>query len=149
MTQQANVFIPYRRISFDSALAPEVLGRRLRELKDAWNFSGNIWSDGFRLSERFSRKRIGEMYRPWVDGSITAGSQGGSRVVAIMSLHPIELAFICAILLAVSLSMIGYWASGWPFIVALAAGHVAGCTLAFTPSARRAEELLRAAGKAG
>src|SRR5262245_56990152 len=98
-TRQSDMFlIPYRRFDLESHLPPAVVSQRLRDMKDDRGFGGNVWGQGFSLSERVGRARLTELYAAQVQGSFSVGSRGGTRISAIMSLHPLELAVVlCAI----------------------------------------------------
>ena len=139
--------LPIRRFVFDSTLPPSEFRRHLSELKGERDYSGNVWQGGFSISERLGH--VNELYRPWVRGSVLPASDGGSRVTAVISPHPVEVILTAVVPVLCVLSSRPGWFGAIFGLCVLFILHVVLWLLVFAPAATRAEDLLRASGTAG
>jgi hypothetical protein len=138
--------IPYSRVSYVSALPPTELTRRLRELMQDRGFGGNVWHDGFSLGDHDPGRNS---YAPIVRGTIIPLAGIGSRVSAVIAWHPVITILYLAVVVTIALASVRDWRDAVLLFFMLLVAHTALCIVGYAPIARRAHDLLCAAGEAG
>ncbi len=136
------LLIPYARITCASGAPPDAVIAVLQQCttRGAWPwqrgeavFRGTVGNSRFRLS--FLEAGM-NTYAPWIRGRVV-GEQLGSRVEAVMTIHPVGV---------IAVTAFAWLARGTMSPVAMAlflAGfHVVMCVVGFWPTARRAEAAL-------
>lgn len=137
---------PYLRVSYESALAPDDVARRLRDILEPCGFAGTVSNGWFSVRDAES---FYNAYDPRIRGSIVPAAGDGSQLSAVISLHPIGVLVLCVLAAVLCGVMIRSAGAAIAMLVVLGLLHLGLCVLGFAPVARRAAEMLRAAGKAG
>ena len=136
----------YMKLRYDSKLPPETLAIRLRELIEERGFDGSVWATGFTFGDRGPGYNG---YAPYIRGTITSSQSGGSRLCAVISLHPVGfIIFACIVALAILTSVRSLGAAAF-MLGFFAVVHLLLSVAGFGPVAHRAADLLMAASEAG
>jgi hypothetical protein len=142
--------VPYRRIQFHTNLDPVTIARRLETVVESrfhwfrWpkgkEFSGRVSPNGFRLMRIIRGQNT---YLPWLLGWIERARTSGSKVVIVMTLHPVAVVLTLGFLVLVMYGVFTHARFFWEPLTIFGGFHVFMYAFGFRPEARRAERRLR------
>jgi hypothetical protein len=137
---------PFHGFELDTQVAvSEVIARLQTITEPKWwrrpkdkKFIGNVSVDRFRILPIIRGRNT---YLPWLLGSVAPSATGGARITAIMTLHPIAIMVMVALVgLAVQPSQAQ---GGWISIVMLSLFHLGMCAYGFVLEVKNIETILR------